>query len=92
MKNWLRLNYGMFWARTTPPLPLNHLAVIIACILTYALVVKFDNLEQRAAQMDKQVELKDSYMNALLSCINGDGRFVWGDTMFACSGGELGKI
>lgn len=88
--NSLRLRYGLHWQTKYPPVarPLFGLFVIL---LLFTLASSMDYYYAKAAELERVEPIKQSYMNALIDCINGNLRMQWGDELFVGKCEPLGK-
>jgi hypothetical protein len=89
MTFYMRRRFGMFWQKNRPPMPWRPLAVIVACMLAYSAVAKYDRLEHRAKKMEREMPVYQSYRDVVLAAMNGDARFQVGNELFECRGGKL---
>ena len=83
-----RIRKGLFWPAHRAPIPYRDIAVTVACLLTYVLVVKFDSLEVRARHMERLAESNAGLAEVTLACMNGASGFYWRDAGLAY---ECGK-
>ena len=83
-----RLRKGLFWPTHRAPIPYRDIAVTVACLLTYALVAKFDGLEERAKHMEELAKSNEGLAEVTLNCLNGASGFYWRDAGLAY---ECGK-
>lgn len=91
MRTNLRLRYGLFWSSHNAPIPWRYIFGLVVIFLLYTLASTMDYYYAKAMEAEKISVMKDSYEKALIQCINGDGRFQWGNELFECRGGSLGK-
>jgi len=101
MLNNLRLKHGMFWRSTYPNLfsdyPGETRLFLLCCALLAALAVvgrvQADEVEYttHSMQCEAKETLRQSYLDTLVACMNGDCRFQIGNELFELRGGSLGR-
>jgi hypothetical protein len=88
--NNLRLKYGLFWPGRYPDLR-RHAFGLFVILLLVLLAGSMDYHVAKAQELERIEPIKQSYMNALIACINGSLRMQWGDEIFAGKCEPLGR-
>lgn len=85
----LRLKHGLRWRKNHPPMPWNHVLILLLCVATYLGVSHVDRLDERV----KEMEGYKPYAEVLFDCMSGANGFYFADTteVFACDIHSLGK-
>ena len=88
--NNLRLKYGLFWPGRYPDLR-RHFFGLFVILLLVLLAGSMDYHVARSAELERIEPIKQSYMNALIDCINGSLRMQWGNELFVGKCEPLGR-
>jgi hypothetical protein len=85
-----RLHHGLLWAGKYPDLR-RHFFGLFVILLLILLAGSMDYHVARSAELERIEPIKESYMQALIACINGSLRMQWGNELFVGKCEPLGS-